>query len=107
MGKASLTKGKISTITFTLPEQFEGISTMLGELSQDFSCSQQFDVTASETAVAALKNIGIHTLECAAKIDKFARMSLEIKIKLHDDVVLNPPLRRLPALQRYLPKPCG
>lgn len=26
MGKASLTKGKISTITFTLPEQFEGIS---------------------------------------------------------------------------------
>lgn len=82
-------ENRIDEVRQVVSEQFEGISTMLGELSQDFSCSQQFDVTASESAVAALKNIGIHTLECAAKIDKFARMSLEIKIKLHDDVVLN------------------
>ncbi len=90
-GYASLiaAENRIDEVRQVVSEQFEGISTMLSELALDFSSDEQFDAPAAQSAVAALKNIGIHALECAAKIDKFGRMLLEIKIKINDDTVLN------------------
>ena len=82
-------ENRIDEVRQVISEQFEGISTMLGELAEDFQSDQQFDAGAAEAAVSALKNIGIQALECAAKIDKFGRLSLEIKINLTDDIVLN------------------
>ncbi len=82
-------ENRIDEVRQVVSEQFTGISEMLGELALNFSCEQQFDSLAAESAVSALKNIGIHTLECIAKIDKFGRMSLVIKINLTDDIVLN------------------
>lgn len=82
-------ENRIEEVRQVVSEQFEGISAMLGELAVDFNADQQFDPNAAEAAVSALKNIGIHTLECAAKIDKFGRLSLEMKIKITEDTVLN------------------
>lgn len=82
-------ENRIDEVRQVVSEQFEGISDMLGELATSFSCDQQFDSVAAESAVSALKNLGIHTLECAAKVDKFGRMSLEMKINLTDDTILN------------------
>lgn len=82
-------ENRIDEVRQVVSEQFEGISDMLGELANDFSNGEQFDGLAAEAAASALKNIGINTLECAAKIDKFGRLSLEMKIKLCDDTVLN------------------
>lgn len=82
-------ENRIDEVRQVVSEQFEGISAMLSELALDFSCDQQFDSVAAESAVSALKTLGIHSLESAAKVDKFGRMSLEIKISLSDDTVLN------------------
>ncbi len=82
-------ENRVDEVRQVVSEQFEGISTMLSELAVDFSADQQFDSSASDAAVSALKNIGVHTRECAAKIDKFGRLSLEMKIKLFDDTILN------------------
>ena len=82
-------ENRIDEVRQVVSEQFEGISVMLSELAEDFKTDQQFDSYAAEAAVSALKNIGIHTLECAAKIDKFGRLSLEMKIKMCDETVLN------------------
>ena len=82
-------ENRIDEVRQVVSEQFEGISGMLHELSQNISTEQQFDPKAAEAAVSALKNIGIHTLECAARVDKFGRLSLEMKLALNDDTVLN------------------
>lgn len=82
-------ENRIDEVRQVVSEQFEGISVMLNELATDFSNEQQYDPNAAESAVAALKNIGIYAMECAAKINQFGRLSLEMKIGLHDDIVLN------------------
>lgn len=82
-------ENRIDEVRQVVSEQFEGISVMLEELSTSFSKEQQFDLIAAESAVSALKNIGIYATECVAKIDRFGRMSLEMKINLCDDTVLN------------------
>lgn len=82
-------ENRIDEVRQVVSEQFEGISGMLHELSRNISTEQQFDPKAAEAAVSALKNIGIHTLECAARVDKFGRLSLEMKLALNDDTVLN------------------
>lgn len=82
-------ENRIDEVRQVVSEQFEGISNMLSELSVELCDDEQFDCHAAESAVSALSNIGINTTECSAKIDKFGRMSLEMKIKLDDDTVLN------------------
>lgn len=90
-GYASLiaAENRIDEVRQVVSEQFEGISAMLSELAADFSNGEQFDPRAAESAASALSNIGINTLESAAKIDKFGRLSLEMKIKITEDAILN------------------
>ncbi len=82
-------ENRIEEVRQVVSEQFEGISDMLGELALDFCNDEQFDLSAAESATSALGNLGINALQCAAKIDKFGRMSLEIKVKADSDTVLN------------------
>ncbi len=82
-------ENRIEEVRQVVSEQFEGISNMLSELAIDFYNEEQFDLHAAEAATGALNDIGIQTLEATAKIDKFGRMTIESKIKLNDDLVLN------------------
>ncbi|MBE6810152.1 MAG: hypothetical protein E7521_03730 [Ruminococcaceae bacterium] len=80
---------RIDEVRQVVSEQFEGVSDMLNELSQSLTTDEHFNTHAAESAASALKNIGIHTYDCAAKIDKFGRMSLEMKIKYDNSTVFN------------------
>lgn len=82
-------ENRIEEVRQVVSEQFEGISNMLNELSLDLSNNEHYNSRAASCAASALKNIGIHTEESSAKIDRFGRMSLEMKIKLDSDTVLN------------------
>ncbi len=82
-------ESRIDEVRQVVSEQFEGVSDMLNELSQSLTDDEHFNARAAESAASALKNIGIHTDECAAKIDKFGRMSLEMKIKYDNSTVFN------------------
>lgn len=82
-------ENRIEEVRQVVSEQFEGISDMLVELADSLTNDEQFDDFAAETAAAALKNLGLHASECAAKIDKYGRMSLEIKLKIDSDTMLN------------------
>jgi len=80
---------RIQEVRQVVSEQFEGVADMLQQLSHSLSADEHFNSRAATAAASALKNIGIRTEECAAKIDSFGRMSLEIKIKLDDTTVIN------------------
>ena len=82
-------ENRIDEVRQVVSEQFEGISVMLDELALSLESEQRFDYNFAEASVSALKNIGIHATECSAKIDPFGRLSLEIKISLLKETVLN------------------
>ncbi len=90
-GYASLiaAENRIDEVRQVVSEQFEGISDMLKELSEEFSNGEQFDPRAADAAASALTNIGISASDCSAKVDKFGRLSLEMKIKITEDAIFN------------------
>ncbi len=90
-------ENRIEEVRQVVSDQFEGISNMLYDLSSDLASDEKFDNSAALSAVAVLKNLNIHAEECCARIDKFGRMTLEIRIKNHKDLTLNK-LRIMKAL---------
>ena len=82
-------ENRIDEVRSVVSDQFDGISYMLTELANDLEKDGKFDNSTAGKASAALKNLGINTEECTCKIDKFGRMSLEMKVKKQSDTVIN------------------
>ena len=82
-------ENRIDEVRSVVSDQFEGISNMLSDLAADFETQESFDNTAAENAAATLKNIGINLDECCSRVDKFGRMTLEMKLKKAADLVIN------------------
>lgn len=82
-------ENRIDEVRSVVSDQFDGISNMLCELAADFDIQEKFDNSSAENASSALKNIGIHLDECCSKIDKYGRMSLEMKLKKTSDTIIN------------------
>jgi stage II sporulation protein E len=62
---------------------------MLSDLAEDFMVQEQFDNSSAENAAAALKNIGLRVDECSGRVDKFGRMTLEMRLKKTTDTIVN------------------
>ncbi len=74
-------ENRIDEVRSVVTDQFDGISKMLKDLSEDFKNDEKFDNSSALAAAAALKNIDIRADECNCRIDKFGRMVLEFRIK--------------------------
>ncbi len=82
-------ENRIDEVRSVVSDQFNGISTMLYDLSTDFKNDEIFDSTAAENAAAALKNLDIRADEACSRIDKYGRMTLEFKIKKTPELIIN------------------
>lgn len=82
-------ENRIDEVRSVVSDQFDGISYMLTELANDIESDGKFDNSTAEKAASALKNLGITADESTCKIDKFGRMSLELRIKKQPDSVIN------------------
>lgn len=72
-----------------LSGQLGGISNMLTEMSNEFSSAYNYDVTLANKVAAVLKEIDIRAEECCCVVDKFGRMTVEIKLGSMPDLPLN------------------
>ncbi|MCQ2478112.1 MAG: SpoIIE family protein phosphatase [Clostridia bacterium] len=82
-------QNRIEEVRSVVSDQFAGISEMLKDLSSDLENGEKFDNATAITAASALKNLNIHASECSAVIDKYGRMSLDIRVPKSDGTVLN------------------
>ncbi len=82
-------ENRIDEVRSVVSDQFDGVSTMLSDLAKDFEMQEKFDNSSAENAAAALKNIGLCLDECCSKIDKFGRMTLEMKLRKTTDTIIN------------------
>lgn len=72
---------RLSEVRGVINDQFEGISQMLKDLSEEFKYEVRHDAVAAENIILALKNLGFHAVRCIAASDKFGRLSADIHIK--------------------------
>ena len=82
-------ENRIDEVRSVVSDQFDGISSMLNDLAEDFKNDEKFDTAAAENAAAALKNLNIRVSEAGSRIDKFGRMTLEFKLKKNPELVIN------------------
>ncbi len=82
-------ESRIEEVRSVISDQFDGISAMLTDLAIDFEKDEIFDNSAALKASAALKNIDISVDECSSRIDKFGRMTLELKINKRPETAIN------------------
>ncbi len=82
-------ENRIGEVRSVVSDQFSGISSMLNELAKDFEMQERFDTSAAENAAAVLKNINIHIDECCGRVDRYGRMTIELKLKKTPELVIN------------------
>lgn len=82
-------ESRIDEVRSVVSDQFNGISSMLYDLSVDFNNDEKFDNAAAENATAALKNLDIRVEEACSRVDKYGRMTLEFKLKKTPELIIN------------------
>ncbi len=82
-------ENRIDEVRGVVSDQFEGISNMLRDLSEDFKKDEHFDSVIAENVASALKSLDIRAEEAGCRIDKYGRMTLEFKLKRNSDLVIN------------------
>ena len=80
---------RIDEVRSVVSDQFDGISAMLCDLSRSYKQDEHFDSTAAENASSALRSLDIGTEESCCKVDKFGRLTIELKLKKTPELVIN------------------
>lgn len=80
---------RLREVRGAISDQFEGISQMLRDLSEEFKYEVRHDAAAAENIALALKSLGFHAISCIAARDKFDRLSADIHIKGVADHAIN------------------
>lgn len=82
-------ENRIEEVRSVVSDQFGGISSMLSDLARDFEMQERFDNSSAENAAAALRNININIEECCGRVDRYGRMTLELKLKKTPELIIN------------------
>lgn len=80
---------RVNEVRSILCDQFSGISDMLYEMSVDFEQSERCDTECAENVGMALKNIGIIAADVGCTIDKYDRMTVEVRVDNNDGKKMN------------------
>lgn len=71
---------RVTEMRGVVSDQMEGIADMLAELSEEFRTAQRYDIAMANRVASALKEIDIRADECSCVVDKFGRITVEIKL---------------------------
>lgn len=82
-------ESRIKDVRDVLCDQFEGISYMLGDLSDELIKDEKYDTKSANAICTALKNIGLVAAECGCKTDRLGRMSIELRVRKCGGIKIN------------------
>lgn len=71
---------RLSEVRSVISEQFGGMAQMLSELSDEFEEAERFDPETASRMETALRKVGVAPDSICCRIDKYGRMTAEIRI---------------------------
>lgn len=80
---------RVSEMREVVSDQMNGIADMLSELSQEFKTAQKYDIAMATRVASALKELDLNANECSCVIDKFGRMTVEVKLSSIPEMPIN------------------
>lgn len=100
---------RVSEVRSVVSEQFFGMSDMLADMAAEYEDFESFDTVASEAVESFLRGVGISPINVLCRIDRFRRMTVEIRAYENDRAnILKLGLARelSRACGRLFDKPC-
>ncbi len=80
---------RVSEMRDVMSDQMNGIASMLCELSNEFKTAHKYDVAMAGRVAVALKELDLRADECSCVVDKFGRMTVEIKLMEIPEIPIN------------------
>ncbi len=77
---------RVTEMREVVSDQMNGIADMLCELSEEFKTAQRYDISLAGRVAEALKELDINAEECSCVVDRFGRMTVEIKLSREPDM---------------------
>ena len=87
---------RVTEIREVMAGQMNGIADMLSEMSHEFKTAQKYDIAMAGRVAGALKELDISADECSCVVDRYGRMTVEVKLLQEPEL----PINRLRVLER-------
>ncbi len=88
LGAVSAEK-RVTEMREVVSDQMNGIADMLGELAEEFRTAQKYDIKMAGRVSAALGELDLRPSECCCVVDKFGRMTVEIRLAEVPEIPIN------------------
>lgn len=88
LGSVSAEK-RVTEMRGVVSDQMNGIADMLSELSEEFRTAQKYDIALANRVAAALKSLDLRADECSCVMDKFGRITVEVKLSETPEMPIN------------------
>ena len=72
---------RISEVRAVVADQFDGLSTLLGELSREFEETERFDRETAAKVSAMLEQYGVEPMDVCCRLDQYDRMTVTASVK--------------------------
>ncbi len=100
---------RVAEVRAVVSEQFNGMSDMLCDMAAEYGDFESFDTVTGEAVESFLRSVGISPISVLCRIDRFRRMTVEIRADENDRTNLlkiNLPRELHKACGRLFDKPC-
>lgn len=80
---------RVGEMRGVVADQMDGIADMLSELSEEFRTAQTYDIELAGRVAAGLKELDLRADECSCVVDKYGRLTVEIRLLQTPELPLN------------------
>ena len=93
---------RVNEVRAVVSEQFFGMSDMLADMAAEYEEFESFDSLSGEAVEAQLRSMGVTPVNVLCRVDRFRRMTVEIRACQSDEALL-----RRGGLVREMSRACG
>ena len=100
---------RLAQVRSVVADQFDSVSNMLRELSNEFTNDEHYDTLLADKIACSLREIGVIVHDCGCRVDKYKRMTVEIRVHDKNETIFNRMqiLRRIENIcERDFENPC-
>ncbi len=80
---------RLEEIQGVIADEFQGISQMLLDLSEEFRCASRYDYDIAQQIRNTLLNMELNPLDISCQIDRYGRLTAEVRLHREDNKKVN------------------
>ena len=73
---------RITQVRSVVAGQFAGLSDILHDLSEEFSCAGIYDPDCAERVIEALSSAGLRVVDCVCRVSELSSMTVELELSV-------------------------